>query len=239
MSQVFIAYKHQDAERVANVRQKLAPLGISLFVDHQIRGGDDYLVVINAELSTALAALVFWSNAAVAAPEPGQKNFLLAEAQKGWRRDILIAATFDKIVLDNLPVPFNNMQTADLSDWFDSGMPAVHHGWQRLLDALGVKLSRPGLATLAIVLESGDADARREFLRQYPNDPIAARFLGEIVRPRLSRQRPRRKTGSIAVAAKRRRRLKSVERNLKISSPNCRPAASSFRQIRSMHWAIT
>jgi hypothetical protein len=181
MSQVFIAYKHQDAERVANVRQKLAPLGISLFVDHQIRGGDDYLVVINAELSTALAALVFWSNAAVAAPEPGQKNFLLAEAQKGWRRDILIAATFDKIVLDNLPVPFNNMQTADLSDWFDSGMPAVHHGWQRLLDALGVKLSRPGLATLAIVLESGDADARREFLRQYPNDPIAARFLGEIV----------------------------------------------------------
>ena len=150
MSQVFLAYKRPDAERVSKVRDKLAALGIELFVDHLIQGGDDYIAKINEELNSARAALVFWSKSAIALTEPGQQNFLMAEAQKGWRRNILIAATFDKVVLDNLPVPFNTMQTSDLSDWFDAGMCASHYGWQRLLDALGRKIERPGLSALAL-----------------------------------------------------------------------------------------
>ena len=119
-------------------------------------------------ISRRLAALVFWSKAAVAPPKPGEKNFLMAEAQKGWRRDILVAATFDKLVLDNLPVPFNTYQTSDLSSWFDGGAPASHSGWQKLLDALGTKIGRPGLPALALTLENGSERAKRDFLRSFP-----------------------------------------------------------------------
>lgn len=181
MTQVFIAYKRPDQDRVALVRQKLDALGVELFVDHQIKGGDNYIAVINAELGSALAALVFWSNAAVALPKKGHQNFLLAEAQRAWRRDILIAATFDKVVLDNLPVPFNTFQTSDLSDWFDASTPAGHRGWQQLLDALGAKIGRPGLANLALTLESGDERAKRDFIRAFPGDVFAERFADEVV----------------------------------------------------------
>lgn len=181
MTQVFIAYKRADADRVADVRQKLEALGVDLFIDHKIKGGDNYIAAINKELDAAVAALVFWSKAATALPKPGEQNFFLAEAQKAWRRDILIAATFDKVLLDNLPVPFNAFQTSDLSDWFGNGMPASHRGWQRLLEALGTKLGRPGLASLALALESGDAAAKRDFIHDFPTDIFAERFADEIV----------------------------------------------------------
>ena len=86
MSQVFLAYKRQDAERVATERQKLEALGVSLFIDHQIKGGDDYIAAINDEQNTALAVLVFWSKAAVAVEQQGGQNFLMSEAQRGASR---------------------------------------------------------------------------------------------------------------------------------------------------------
>ena len=181
MTQLFIAYKRPDQDRAATVRQKLETLGVELFVDHQIKGGDNYIAIINNELDTALAALVLWSTAAVALPKRGQHNFLLAEAQKAWRRDILIMATFDKVILDNLPVPFNTFQTADLSDWLDSGTPANHRGWLRLLEALGAKLGRPGLPSLALALESPDVAAKRDFIRAFPGDIFAERLADEII----------------------------------------------------------
>lgn len=181
MTQVFLAYKRSDADRVAIVRQKLEALGVELFIDHQIKGGDDYIAAINNELASALAVLVFWSKAAVAQPKPGERNFLRAEAQKGWRRDVLVAATFDEVVLDNLPVPFNTFQTSDLSDWFDIGMAASHRGWQKLLEALAAKIGRRGLPTLALALEGGGERGKREFLRAFPDDVFAERFADEIV----------------------------------------------------------
>src|SRR5580704_8549910 len=159
MSNVFLAYKTADAERVKVVREKLELLGVPLFIDQKMLSGDNYISTINEELNSALAVLVLWTEAAVRIPGPGDPpNFVLSEAQRGYARGILVAATFERMALDYLPVPFNLFQAPDLSGWLQANAPAKHPEWQKVLQALGKKLSRPGLGDLAIALECDDYD---------------------------------------------------------------------------------
>jgi chaperonin cofactor prefoldin len=174
MSQVFLAYRSVDIDRAQAVRTKLEALGVPLFFDHKLVSGDDYIRVINEQLESASAVLVLWSSAAVQMPGEGEApNFVLSEAERGFYRGILVAATFDRLVLSRLPVPFNRYQAPDVSDWMETGASAKHQGWQSVLKALGVKLKRPGLVNLAIALESSDDDLKKRFLKEYPDDPSA------------------------------------------------------------------
>jgi hypothetical protein len=180
MSNVFLAYKREDLARATAVRDKLDELDIPLFIDQKLRNSDNYIAVINEELKVARAVLVLWSEAAIREPTSTEPNFMLSEAQKGFARGILVAATFERLVLDQLPVPFNLYQTADLSDWIDTGQSARHPGWQKVLEGLGRRLDRPGLQDLSIALETGDDDLKRRFVRNFPNDPYAVRFATHI-----------------------------------------------------------
>jgi TIR domain len=180
MSKVFLAYKRIDLERANMVRAKLEALGVPLFIDQKQGAGENYIRTINEELNSAIAALVLWTKAAVVLPESGEPNFMLSEAQRGYSRGILITATFDKIVLDHLPVPFNTLQASDLSDWIEAGASARHPEWQKVLEAVGKKLGRPGLPDLAIALESGTDDLKRKFLKKYPADPAAQQITAFI-----------------------------------------------------------
>ena len=181
MSQVFLAYRSVDAARAETVRAKLEALDVPLFIDHKLVSGDDYIRVINEQLDTAVAVLVLWTAAAVEMSAPGgTPNFVLSEAERGFYRGILVAATFDKLVLSRLPVPFNRFQAPDVSDWIEKGAAAGHQGWQSVLKALGNKLGRPGLADLAIALESADEAPKKKFLSEYPGDPAVKRVIAGI-----------------------------------------------------------
>jgi uncharacterized protein (DUF3084 family) len=180
MSKVFLAYKTTDAERANVVREKLELLGVPLFVDQKMMSGDNYISTINEELNSALAVLVLWTAAAVHMPSPGEPpNFVLSEAQRGYSRGILVAATFERIALDHLPVPFNLFQAPDLSDWIQAKAPAKHREWQKVLQALGKKLNRPGIPDLAVAFE-GDDGLRKKFLREYPSDPSAPQIADRL-----------------------------------------------------------
>ena len=124
MSRVFLAYKTVDRDRANVVRAKLEALDVPLFIDQKLLSGDNYLVAINEELKTAIAVLVLWTEAAVSTSDTGEPNFVLSEAQRGYARGILVAATFEKIALDHLPVPFNLFQAPDISDWIQAGASA-------------------------------------------------------------------------------------------------------------------
>jgi hypothetical protein len=181
VSQVFLAYRSVDAARADTVRAKLEALEVPLFIDHKLVSGDDYIRVINEQLDTAVAVLVLWTTAAVDMSAPGgTPNFVLSEAERGFYRGILVAATFDKLALSRLPVPFNRFQAPDVSDWIDTGASAKHPGWQSVLKALGNKLGRPGLADLAIALESADEPLKKKVLNEYPGDPAAKRIVAAI-----------------------------------------------------------
>jgi hypothetical protein len=145
MSRVFLAYKTVDRDRANVVRAKLEALGVPLFIDQKLLSGDNYLVAINEELKTAIAVLVLWTEAAVSTSDTGEPNFVLSEAQRGYARNILVAATLEKIALDHLPVPFNLFQAPDISDWIPTGASARHSEWQKILQALGRNWDAPGL----------------------------------------------------------------------------------------------
>ncbi len=181
MPKVFLAYKTVDADRAAAVRAKLEALGVPLFIDQKLKAGDNYISAINDELSSAVAVLVLWTEAAVHVPAEGEPpNFVLSEAQRGYSRGILVAAAFEKMALDHLPVPFNLFQAPDISNWIQTGASAKHQEWQKVLSALGKKLNRPGLADLAVVLEANDDVLKRKFLKEYPQDPLAPRIADEL-----------------------------------------------------------
>ena len=180
MSKVFLAYKKVDVARANAVRAALEALEVSLFIDQKPVSGDHYLSMINEELNSALAVLVLWTEAAVHMPGAGEMNFVLSEAQKGYARGVLVAATFEKIALDHLPVPFNVFQAPDLSDWIQTGASAKHSEWQKVLAALGKKLGRPGLPEVAIARESGDEGLKKKCLKDYPEDPYSRQFADEL-----------------------------------------------------------
>jgi len=181
MSKVFLAYKTVDADRANKVREKLEALDVPLFIDQKLKSGDNYIATINNELDVAVAVLVLWTNAAVRLPGPGeQPNFVLSEAERGFNRAVLVAATLDRLLLNRLPVPFNLFQAPDLSDWIEAGGPARHQGWQRVLQALGEKLDRKGLPDLAVAIESDDDLVKQKFLRDYPNDPLTGLIAAQL-----------------------------------------------------------
>jgi hypothetical protein len=216
MSKVFLAYKSVDVERATAVRSKLEQLGVSLFIDQKLISGDNYISEINEELSTALAVLVLWTQAAAHIPAPDEPpNFVLGEAQRGYSRGVLVAATFEKMALDHLPVPFNLVQAPDLSDWLPAA-PARHREWQKVLLALGKKLSRPGLADLAIALDEGNDALKKKFLRDHPADPAARDIVAqlEVVE--------RKDFDAQFIVAKKRiqQRIKEAERKLKACRDN-------------------
>ncbi len=176
MSQVFIAYKKIDYSCASVVREKLDALAVPLFIDQQLVTGN-YLTEINEQLRKAAAVLVLWTEAST---NPDPKNFVISEAQRGFSRDILVAATFNKSVLEHLPVPFNTYHTSDLSNWIETGASAKHLQWQQVLYALGNKIHRP-LVELALAIEDGSDAAKLDFLRKYPQDPFSERFATHLV----------------------------------------------------------
>src|SRR5262249_53713194 len=105
-------------------------------------------------------------------------RFVIAEATMGYDRNVLIAAAFDKLTPKNLRVPFYSVQTADLSDWIETGAKANHPGWRSVLNRLGELAQRP-LAQLAEVLEDGTKIAKIEFAKTHPADPFTIRFIAE------------------------------------------------------------
>jgi TIR domain len=213
MSQVFLAYRSVDAERANTVRTKLEALGVPLFIDHKLISGDDYIRVINEQLDAAVAVLVLWTAAAVDMSSPsGAANFVLSEAERGFSRGILVAATFDKLVLSHLPVPFNRFQAPDVSDWIANGASAKHQGWQSVLKALGNKLGRPGLADLAVALESTDEILKKKFLHDYPSDPSSQKIATDLEAFERSEFDAR-----VSAARKRiQQRVKEAEKRLKL-----------------------
>jgi WD40 repeat protein len=79
-----------------------------------------------------------------------------------------------------LQVPFNTVQTANLSDWIETGASAGHHEWQGVLRVLGRMLDRPGLAEAAAIIEQDREEDKRDFLHRYPSDPCSVDFAREI-----------------------------------------------------------
>jgi hypothetical protein len=179
MSPVFLSYKRvDDAARAKVVRARLEALGLDIFQDVDMSAGEFFPTILNKRIRAATAVLVLWSKSSI------DSHWVVSEAQKGLEQAKLVAVAFDRDITREMPMPFNGIQTPDLSDWIETGSKADHDGWRSVLKALGGLCNRP-LAEIANILESGTPETKADFVRNHPNDPFAVGLAAELKAAKL------------------------------------------------------
>jgi adenylate cyclase len=124
MTDGFVSYAHSDgaiAERVADV---LRGDGFRVWRDDELPAHRAYVDVIQERLNSAAAVIVLWS------AEAAKSQWVRAEADTARMSGRLVQAVLDGTLP---PLPFNQIQSADLSGWDGN---ADNAGWRKLKGSL-------------------------------------------------------------------------------------------------------
>lgn len=106
---VFISYNHADRAWVQNLHHAFKAVGLDAWYDEHLQAGERWDIRLNHMLNKAKAIVVVWSNRSV------KSDFVQAEAHYG-RSKRKVVPLFKETPLE-LPVPFNTIQTIDMSHW--------------------------------------------------------------------------------------------------------------------------
>lgn len=110
MSDVFVSYKREDLARVERMCRALADMGLSVWWDQDIRGGEAWRELIEQELNEARCVIAVWSRNSV-----GKEGaFVRDEAGRGLQRGVLLPVRLDRV---SPPIGFGEYQTLDLTGW--------------------------------------------------------------------------------------------------------------------------
>ena len=131
MADVFVSYAREDRARVAPFVDLLIAQGWSVWWDRELIPGNTFENVIDDEITGARCVVVFWSEHST------QSEWVLAEANDGLEREILIPVMLDEV---RVPLVFRRKQAAFLIGW-----PEQRDGseLQRVIDAIGEVINRP------------------------------------------------------------------------------------------------
>ena len=117
---VFLSYARSSEAQAAYAEQALRDAGYVVWRDSELPAHLSYADVIEERLKSAKAVLVLWS------AEAAKSQWVRAEADAARELGTLIQSSVDGTVP---PIPFNQIQCADLSGW--SG-ESDHAGWRKL-----------------------------------------------------------------------------------------------------------
>jgi TIR domain len=129
MSDIFISYDDQDRPRVRPLVEALEARGWSVWWDHRISTGEAFALVIERELESACCVVVVWTNTSV------HSDWVRAEADEAWKHRKLVPVFLDRA---KPPMPFGQIQAADLVDWHEQG----HQGFARLIADLHERIGK-------------------------------------------------------------------------------------------------
>jgi hypothetical protein len=124
MVDVFISYSRDNKARVADIAAAVAAAGYDVWWDAELPPHRSYGDVIAEKIGGAKAAIVVWSH------KSAQSEWVRAEADVARNQKKLVQTAIDDVMP---PMPFNQIQFADLSDW--NGDPG-HSGWRKVLMSL-------------------------------------------------------------------------------------------------------
>ncbi len=161
MSEVFISYKQDERDKMRPIAASLRALEVEVWFDERLSPDRPFTEEIEQIANSCRAQLVCWSPAAV------KSEWVRGEAEVGRQRQTLVQAMIEPCTLSP---PFNVIHAENISEW--SGQ-AEHAGWQKLLDTIGRKIGRAGLAELALIQGSPIADDWKQWATRYPSDPCA------------------------------------------------------------------
>jgi hypothetical protein len=128
MADIFLSYATKDRDRVRPIAEAFISLGYRIFWDTQIKPGERWDAVIDAELKNARCIVVIWSQESI------KSTWVPAEAHHGYKRNTLIPILIDNVV-DGLPVPFQVLQSANLVGVNESQLPS-HPEFLRVIQSL-------------------------------------------------------------------------------------------------------
>jgi len=142
LADIFLSYARPDAATAARVARELGKAGRSVWYDSELPAHRAYADVIEQELESAKAVLVLWSKAAV------DSQWVRSEANRARELGKLVQGRIEEV---RLPMPFDQIQCADVSSWRRGGSQV-----QLSLDAiLGGEGAGPGPSTTKNVSRRG------------------------------------------------------------------------------------
>ena len=124
---MFLSYARSDAAVAECAARELDNAGCSIWFDRELPAHRPYSDVIAAELEAASAVLVLWSKASI------QSEWVRSEANRARELHKLVQGRRDDV---RLPMPFDQIQCADLTKWRGGD---GHPGWSQIrrgIDAL-------------------------------------------------------------------------------------------------------
>ena len=147
MADIFISYGRSTEPQAQMVAEALRAAGYSVWRDDELPAHRAYSDVIEERLRAAKAAVVLWSG------EAARSQWVRAEADIAREAGTLVQVTIDGILP---PLPFNQIQCADLSGWAgDTSAP----GWHKVESSVAMLVGRP--AAPAAPAERKGAPGRR------------------------------------------------------------------------------
>jgi len=124
MVDVFISYSRQDLEAVSQLANAIQRAGYDVWWDAELPPHKSYGEVITDKIENAKAAIVVWS------PTAADSEWVRAEADMARSQKKLIQTALGDIMP---PLPFNQIQFADLGDWKGED---DHSGWKKVQESL-------------------------------------------------------------------------------------------------------
>lgn len=134
MVDVFISYSRDNKARVADIAAAVAAAGYDVWWDAELPPHKSYGDVITEKIGSAKAAIVVWSQTSA------KSEWVRAEADVARNQKKLVQTAIDDVMP---PLPFNQIQFADLRDW--QGDPD-HGGWRKVLMSLEDLCGREAIA---------------------------------------------------------------------------------------------
>ncbi|MEW8400995.1 MAG: toll/interleukin-1 receptor domain-containing protein [Candidatus Thiodiazotropha sp.] len=130
MADIFISYKREDRTRVERISELLREGKMTVWFDAQLEAGrgEGFDAEIEREVTSAHCVIVCWTKDAV------KSVYVRAEAKKGLERGVLVPILLEPC---QLPVPFNDVDAIDLTDWLGGKNEA---GWVRALKSVNHKV---------------------------------------------------------------------------------------------------
>lgn len=111
---VFISYAREDESRAAMLAEKLVEAGFSVWWDRRLAPGEWFGRSIETALFNARCVVVLWTKHSVV------KRWVLAEAEEGAKRRILVPLRYDQVTV---PLGFRPIQAIDI-------MADVYHRYE-------------------------------------------------------------------------------------------------------------
>jgi adenylate cyclase len=135
MSEIFVSYARSTATQAQQVAQALRDLGYGVWRDDELPAHRAYGDVIEERLKSAKAVVVVWSAEAV------KSQWVRSEADRARADGKLVQLTIDGA---SLPMPFDQIQCADLSGW--NGRVETP-GWRKIAASVADLAGTPGAPT--------------------------------------------------------------------------------------------